>query len=186
MPMHKLHHPLEKISAERGRALFWPWLIATIAVMVCLNLINLPLQTEAAPMGIVSYQLAGDAPAVERLIASWDARPRIFVGFSLGLDYLFMPLYGVLFAWLCIRGAERMREFAPVWARIGMGLAWGVGLAVLFDATENALQFWMLVSAPRAPWPQVMWGCAIVKFSALVLAGVYALASRLWATRRRR
>jgi hypothetical protein len=154
--------------------------------MVILNLIDLPLQTEAAPLGIVSYQLAGDVPAVERIIASWDARARIFAGFSLGLDYLFMPLYGVLFAWLCIRAAERMREHAPVWARIGVGLAWGVGLAVLLDATENALQFWMLVSAPRSPWPLVMWGCAVVKFGALVLAGLYALASRLWPVRGRR
>lgn len=184
--MRKLHHPLEKISTERGRALFWPWLVATIAVMAILNLIDLPLQTEAAPMGIVSYQLAGDAPAVERIIASWDARARIFAGFSLGLDYLFMLLYGVLFAWLCIRAAERMREHAPILARVGIGLAWSVGLAMLLDATENALQFWMLVSRPRAPWPQVMWGCAVVKFGALVLAGLYALMSRLWAARGRR
>ncbi len=186
MPMRKVHHPLEKIPAERGRALFWPWLIATGVVMVILNWINFPLQTEAAPMGIVSYQLAGDVAGVERIIASWDARARVYAGFSLGLDYLFMPLYGVLFAWLCIRGAERMRELAPILARVGIGLAWGVWLAALLDATENALQFWMLVSAPRAPWPQVMWGCAVVKFGALALAGLYALASRLWAARGRR
>ncbi len=184
--MRKLDHPLENISAERGRALFWPWLIATIVVMAILNVIDLPLQTGAAPMGIVSYQLAGDVPTVERIIASWDARARIFAGFSLGLDYLFMPLYGVLFAWLCIRGAERMRKFAPIWARIGMGLAWGVWLVALLDATENALQFWMLVSAPSASWPRVMWGCAVVKFGVLVLAGLYALVSRVWPARGRR
>jgi hypothetical protein len=53
-------HPLETIAEGRRAQIFVPLLLLTVAVMLALAVIGVPLKTEAAPQGVVSFELAGN------------------------------------------------------------------------------------------------------------------------------
>jgi hypothetical protein len=137
--------------------------------MLTLNLSGQPLITKAAPSGIVSYEFAGDVGTAAQIIDSWDEIARIYAGFNLGLDYLYLLLYSTTIAmallWLTADLAYRRIT------GLVLLLAWVQWLAAVLDALENYALFTMLVSGPADPWPQVAWWSAAIKFS-LVLAGL--------------
>ncbi len=156
------------VVRERGR--FWALLAATLLAFVIINGINHPLQTSAAPQGIVSFQLAHTVAADREILASWDANARMYAGFSLGFDYLFMSLYMLTLASACTKLADRR------WP-IGHWLAWVASGAALLDALENAAQWHMLSTGVSAPWPQLTSGCAMAKFILLALCGAYLISA---------
>ncbi|MCI0574786.1 MAG: hypothetical protein L0332_28030 [Chloroflexi bacterium] len=165
-----IQHPLTLIPAAGRRTIFWLLLLATLAVMAALNVLGGPLRTAAAPAGIVSYELAGDVTAAQAILDSWDSLTRVYAGFNLGLDYLFLPLYGTTIALGCLWAADALRlagrkRAAVVW------LAWGQWLAAGLDAVENAALLKMLLDAPADPWPVIAWGTAGLKFL-LVTVGI--------------
>ena len=43
----------------------------------------------------------------QAMLDSWDARAQLFAAFGLGLDYLFMPAYGLTAALACLLVARR-------------------------------------------------------------------------------
>jgi hypothetical protein len=162
-------------SARRGR--FIGLLFLTIAIFLCFRFLDAPLRTAAAPSGIVSFELAGTVANAQAMIDSWDARAQLFAAFGLGLDYLFMPAYGLTFALACLLVA---RKHPGTLSRAGRILAWGLLPAVVCDAIEN-LGLWLSLSGGvRAPWPQISAVCATIKFALLGLALVYALVGWLW------
>lgn len=164
-------------DATRNLPLFWPAFALALLVMAAFRVIDVPLQTPSAPNGIVSYELAGSAPAAQAMIDSWDAQARLYAAFGLGLDYLFMLSYALAIG-LGAAWAGRQLGSGRRWpVSLGRVLAWGLGLAALLDAVENiALLKMLLVGTASAPWPAVAAVCATIKF-ALVLAGlVYVLA----------
>ena len=63
-----LRHPLDSIPLERRSAVFVPLIVATLAVSLVLGLIDQPLQTEAAPQRIVSFELARTVEQANRII----------------------------------------------------------------------------------------------------------------------
>lgn len=176
-----MSHPFLSLNAgPRGR-LFWLCLALTLAAMAVLQQVDAPLQTAAAPQGIVSFELAGDLAGAQAILASWDARARIFAGFSLGFDYLFMPLYAASIALALVWAAG---QWGAGWAsRLGLGLAWGQGLAALCDAVEN-LALWRLLTGEGDPWPALAQSMALIKFGLIGLGILYALAA-LWPRRGR-
>jgi hypothetical protein len=62
------------------------------------------------------------------------------------------------------------------WPLAGAGapLAWGLLLAAALDAAENAALLTMLWGTVRAPWPQVSFWCAAIKFALVALGLIYA------------
>jgi hypothetical protein len=145
--------------------------------MLILQIVAQPLQTPTAPRGIVSYEFAGTTDRVTAIFAGWDEQARVHAGFSLGFDYLFMPLYAMTIALGCLWAAERWR-WRPV-AGLGSLLAWGVWGAAVLDAVEN-LALWQLLTGPVAdPWPALAWWCALIKFVLVGLGMVYILAGAI-------
>lgn len=154
----------------------------SILIMVIFNWLGAPLSTSAAPMGMVSFQLARTPQRVQAILASWDTATQMIAAFCLGLDYLFMPAYalaiGLADRWvgqvLCQRGW-------PL-ARVGVTLAWGLWLAALLDALENASQVAMLFGSTSPLLPGLTWVVAVIKYG-LVFMGLgyafYGLAARL-------
>jgi hypothetical protein len=149
---------------------------STMAIMAALTISGAPLQTAAAPTGIVSYELAGDVPAAQAMLDSWDDVAKIYAGFNLGLDYLFMVLYSTTIAMAILWLADSLK--LQGWAlSLAAWLAWGQWLGAALDAVENGALFFMLVGEAAAPWPQVAYWSAAVKFALLGLGLLYVLAA---------
>jgi hypothetical protein len=169
--MTALTHPFLRFSSATQKRALPPLVVATLALTVVLQVVGQSLQTAAAPLGIVSFELAGTLAAAQVMIASWDHSAQLHAAFSLGLDYLYMPLYAVAIALACVRAAVTSLRTSTAAASLGLLLAWGMGLAALLDALENIALWQVLQSSTLAIWPPVARWCAIVKFS-LVIAGL--------------
>jgi hypothetical protein len=171
--------PLPHAAAEHpvGRGfLWWALLALTIVLTVALQAVGVPLKTPAAPQGIVSYELAGTAAAAQRILDSWDDGSRVHAGFSLGLDYLYMPVYALTIGLACVWAARVLGSWKRWLGSLGRVLAFGLGLAALLDATENFALTTMLFSAAADPWPAVARWCATGKFALIIAGLVYVLA----------
>ena len=109
--------PVPHAAAGRsvGHGLLWPALLAlTIVLTVALQAVNAPLKTPAAPQGIVSYEFAGTTAAAQSILDSWDAGAKVYAGFSLGLDYLYMPTYALTIGLACAWNWVNF-SFTPGW-----------------------------------------------------------------------
>ena len=168
-------HPYQSVSPKHRVAVFLSFLALTLALMIALLLIDVPLQTTAAPKGIASYELAGSVTEAQRILASWNPTARLYAAFSLGLDYLYMPAYAIAIGLACAWAAELWSRRRGWLALVGVGLAWGLMVAALCDAIENVALVTMLLSGVREPWPAVAFGCAAVKFALTGAGLVYAL-----------
>ena len=175
----------ERRSVRRG--LLWPALLAlTIALTIVLQAVNAPLKTPAAPQGIVSYEFAGTIAAAQSILDSWDAGAKVHAGFSLGLDYLYMPAYALTIGLACAWAARVLGGRRRWLGSLGRVLAFGLGLAALLDAVENYALTTMLFSAAADPWPAVARWCATGKFALLIAGLVYTVTGFiLWLMTRR-
>jgi hypothetical protein len=72
-----LTHPLHRLSASTQKRALPPLIIATLALTAVLQVIGRPLQTAAAPLGIVSFELAGTLAAAQAMLASWDPNAQL-------------------------------------------------------------------------------------------------------------
>ena len=98
------------------------------------------------------------------------------LAFSLGLDYLYMPLYAIAIALACVQAAgSSLRSPRPIWA-LGILLAWALGLAALLDAIENIALFQLLLGSTSTLWPAVARTCALIKFAFVIAGLLYAAA----------
>ncbi|MDH3213309.1 MAG: hypothetical protein OEM05_12560 [Myxococcales bacterium] len=179
-------HPFAWLSPPAQRRAFAVVAPLTVAVMVALDAIGRPLVTDASPLGIVSFEFAGDFATATRMLESWGEAGRVRAGLSLGLDYLFLVLYASAIALGCRLVARRLAPPGTVVHRAGTGLAWGQVGAATLDAVENFALIRLLMGSDAALWPSLAWWCAALKF-ALVIAGLtYVLLGLPFALARRR
>lgn len=136
--------------------------------MVFLNNSGSHLRTDEAPTGIVSYELARDEETAAAILNSWDAEAKVYAGFNLGLDYLWMIFYSTTIALgLVWTAAVLQLKGAPL--TIFNLLAWGQWLAALLDALENTALLVMLFGQPASPWPVIAYWSAVIKFTLVIL-----------------
>jgi len=166
--MNQLTHPLNAIPSNKRARVFVPLLIATLVITFLFRFIG-PAQPT-----IVDFELAGSVPKAQAIIDAWNQTDRIRAGFSLGFDYLYMPVYSTTIALGCILAAGVLSKRA--WHSIGLLLAWGLWVAALFDAIENLALFTELLGNNVAPYPQIAQICATIKFGLILLGLLYAIA----------
>ena len=141
-------------------------LVAGLALLVALLLINQPLQTGSAPQGIVSFQMAGTAEQAHAILRSWRSDGILWAHISLWLDFLFIPTYVLALVQLTrhfTRDRPGVRE--RIIARWIRTLFVAAGLS---DATENVL----LLSNFNPPTDAVSLSatiCALIKYTGLTL-----------------
>lgn len=165
-----LPSPFAWMSFAVRRRAFSLLLRLTLIVMCALYFIGAALKREPdAPHGILSFEFAGTFAQAQRILSAWASPDAHFAaGLSLGLDYLFMPLYALTIALCCVHASSG----GPRWlATSGRALAWAQLLAALLDAVENYALIQLLLGAAGETWPRLAWGCAAVKF-ALVILGI--------------
>ena len=191
-----MKHPLESIPATSRKPLFFAFLAGTLILFAVFRVLDAPLQTPAAPNGIVSFELAGTPFQAQAMIDSWHemaylvssvegepvpgfvSRAYAFAAFGLGIDYLFMPVYATALALGILLASGRHERW---FATLGAWLGWGAYAAALFDAVENyALARMLLMNEVRSPYPEVAAVSAMIKFGVLALGLVFALVGWWW------
>jgi hypothetical protein len=166
-------HPFDFIPPGWWPRFFWPLLGLTLLLIVVFGVTGAPLTTEAAPYGVVSFELAGSVENMHRILNSWDTNTQLRAAFGLGLDYVFMPVYAFAIAFGCgiaFRALQRNRW--PL-AKYGNLLAWGVILAALLDVIENIALTKVIFGAVVSPWPEIARWCAIPKLGLIFIGIVY-------------
>ncbi|MBI43412.1 hypothetical protein [Marinobacter lutaoensis] len=141
-------------------------LLSAAVMLAALVLINLPLQTDSAPQGIVSFQLAVTADQAHDILNSWHSAGHLWAQTSLWLDFVFITTY--LMALLHLtrflmrdRPGIRERKVAR-WVR-SLFITAGLG-----DVAENIL----LLNNFNPPTDLVSLAatvCALIKFTGLTL-----------------
>lgn len=185
-----MSHPLEFLPAASRKPAFIALLALTAAFFGIFRVLDAPLHTEAAPQGIVSFELAGSARQSGAILASWRQTsllassvpggnpdipniPYIYAAFELGLDYLFMPAYALTLSLGLLLASGR---HGGILRRAGGWMGWAAFAAAGFDAVENYGLFRIMTVGSMGSWPQEAAACATAKF-ALLLAGIlFALA----------
>ncbi len=164
-------HPFRWIKPESQIITFAVSFFATILIIIGMQALGKPLNTEAAPAGIVTFEFAGDLDTAQSIIASWEGDSLIYAGLNLGVDYLFMAAYGMSIGLGCILVSQRLQQKRNSLSRLGVLLAWGSILAALLDALENYALIRVLLGSINEAWPTIAKWCAGVKFF-LVAVGI--------------
>lgn len=149
-------------------------------------MVNGTLTSDDVPRGIFSMQIAGSAERAEEIRSSWEREGALDeAGFSLGLDFLVMPIYSTAIAALCaaVAAALRRRRLGGL-AAVGALLGWGAWSAVAFDVVETGLTVPML-DRPTDTLASIVTLAATVKFALLGLALAYVMLFGIVAAARR-
>ncbi|GAB4396170.1 MAG: hypothetical protein OHK0052_17110 [Anaerolineales bacterium] len=178
-----MKHPLQALSHRQQAVLFRITFALTLLIFGIFAIIGAPLQTPAAPQGIVSFELVANVQQAQAMVDSWEGTAPLWAAFGLGFDYLFMPMYALAASVACLWAARTFGESDSPLAPAGIPLAWGAWLAGCLDALENAALLRMLVISPENPYPQIARLAAQAKFALLLAAIGYALVAlgfKLW------
>lgn len=170
----KIRHPFEWIEEYHFLKVFIAGCILTVVVAVGLQLLGSSLITETAPLGIISFEFAGDMDSAQAILASWRHELRVYAGLNLGVDYLFMIAYGVTIGLGCVLVAQKWQDKQSKFVMMGVLLAWGSIGAAVFDAFENLALIQILLGSLNEVLPVVAKLCAGTKFF-LVGAGLLYL-----------
>jgi hypothetical protein len=153
----------------------WAWTsAAAIVVLVALNLLDTWLRAKSG-YGTVDLQYMS-AGAVYAAIVAWIALPNaVLAGFCLGLDFLFMPLYGVALFFGSVAAIDRFAPKDGRLRRVLTLLAVAPVAAAIFDACENALQIAMLTGGPSASLAAYAMQATTAKFAGVAVGLVLTL-----------
>ncbi len=178
-----MRHPFETFPPRSRGRWFVVLFVALLVTYGALAWIDSATWTDAAPRGQSSLQFAGSTERAVEIVESWEAEGVLHrAGMSLGFDYVFMTLYGVLLAGGCVWIVRRARAAGRSrLATAGVMAAW-VGLAAAgFDAVEGALLV-PIVGNPTSGSPELVRAVASLKyvciFSALGFTAVGAVVIR--------
>lgn len=168
---------MRALSTRYGPLLpFGLWLLFGLcsAAMAALDLF---LRTPLTPFGIFSFEFIGSLSQAQAAMAAWGPQGQVAVSISLGLDYLYLFLYGTLAYHLLRSGAEACKGFSPKWARYLTMLAASVPFVGLCDAIENFGLIQLVLGSQQPFWAPLAFGCATLKFLGLtVYLGSWLLA----------
>ena len=167
-----MSHPLWSLEPRFLGALtlrFGALLVFSTALMV---FVDLPLRGEAAPWGIVSFEVAGTPHRALAILLEWKSKSALgHAKLSLIIDFVYLLIYGLFFSMLAIWVAKRLDEQS--W---GARAAWAATLAAGFDILENGvLLFEVARVTSSAPYPQLALAFAGAKFALLGLSVLYSI-----------
>ena len=194
-------NPLERLDVDAQRKLLVGSFILFLVLSIVLTIIARPLTTPAAPLGIVSIELAGTAARAEEIFASWSDRARGAFLLVQGLDYLYLLVYPVMLSLACLAAARRREDGidAPFgsgrrnsranrrvpWppheplAVLGRYVAFAVLISGILDGIENYALILLLAQQPTDRWAGLAWWAASGKFALLAVGLAYLLAARV-------
>jgi hypothetical protein len=132
--------------------------------------VDLPLQGESSPHGIVSFELAGTPHQALRILLEWRSRNALgYARLSLIVDFVYLLIYALFFSSLALWVGARLGH-----VKWSMRAAWSATLAAAFDVLENGVLLYELnrFTSP-SPYPQVAASFALTKFALLLVSATY-------------
>jgi len=160
---------------EKWSHLFWPLFGTTLIVVIAMQFTGQHLKTIIAPAGIVCFELIGNLDGSMRIIDSWQGQAMTWAGINMGMDFLFLTLYGITIFLGCLLTAEKLRDQHQYLKQVGQWLAIGILVAVLLDIIENVSLIALLVGSNHALLPVVARYCAIPKFILVAISLLYIM-----------
>lgn len=167
-----MRHPLEFVNVDNRKPLFITFLFLTLILFAIFRVLDKPLQTDYAPNGIVSFELAGTPQNAAHMVLTWSDEALLHASFGLGIDYLFMPIYAFALAFGILLAAGRHSGWLK---SLGAVAGYGAFAAPLFDAVENYALFQVLSGAFDTSYPSIAAICATIKFLLLVFGLLYSV-----------
>lgn len=147
----------------------WLAIGAALGLTAVFQVIGAPLTTGAAPAGILSFEFAGTLANAQAMIASWGPQAQLNAALSLGLDFLYPPVYAAAISLSLLAAAPHLPKR---WRKLAGWLAGLVWLAAALDYVENLALIQLLFGSTWAVWPPLAWTCAALKF-AILLPGIF-------------
>jgi hypothetical protein len=131
------------------------------------------IDNKNAPGGIVSLELASSPTTATAVTSHWANAHLTGKAYrNIGLDFLFIPFYMLLFYSLCGSISVRMKGFG---AKLGVLLAFGALVAAHFDVMENILMLFTLGGHFSAASTAATAVLATAKFALLLLCLLYVV-----------
>ncbi len=171
----KYHHPFEWLSVRVQKIAFMVSLALMLFTTLGLQLLNIHLNTDVAPFGIVSFELAGNLSLSQKIIESWGTTGQIYAGLNLGLDYLFIITYISVIGLACVLVARKVSQRIKSLSFLGILFAWGQIIVALLDSVENYALIKILLRFDGIFWPVLAKWCAIPKFLILAVSLLYLI-----------
>lgn len=175
-----MNHPLERIPPQQRSLVFYLLLGLTILLLLSMNFVGMPLNTTAAPQGIISFEFAATPARAQAMLDSWSPAARVRAGFIQGLDFLFPAVYATTVGLGCILAAGVIARRKQAISGLGRWLAWGLWLAAGLDYIENIGLVILLFGAVQSPYPQIAAVCASLKFILLAAGLIYSFYGLAW------
>ena len=167
------------IDTKRLRAKWgWATLLSLVpfAVMGWLD----SLAKAAAGYGVLDLQFAATEAKTRTILEAWSAAGVMpSIGFSLGLDYLFMALFGAAFFYAALVA----REAYPTLRRPLTLAVWAGPAAAVLDAVENAVHAGMVMGLCDPAQVALQYPVTLAKW-ALVVVGLVVSVIALTGLRR--
>ena len=170
-----MNHPFLNLSPKTRNRLTLLFIFLALLMTAVMNYVGGPLANKYAPLGIVSFEFAGDWQTAHIMVASWNGRQQTLAGISLGLDFLYPTIYALAISSACIAVAALWQSRSHKVAQIGISLSWGVWLAAIFDYVENYALIQLLLGTDTVWWAPIAYLCATIKFLLIFIGILYAL-----------
>lgn len=128
---------------------YWAWTAGVaLVLLVVMQLLDHWLKVRTG-YGTQDMQFIGSGYELRLLMDHWVRPPDMaLVGFLLGADFLFMPVYGAALFFGALVALDRFAPGRGSWRQLLTRLTLAPIGAVLCDAIENALQITMLTHTP--------------------------------------
>ncbi|MBC8376675.1 MAG: hypothetical protein H8E26_11580 [FCB group bacterium] len=177
--------PFKEFQTQDKARLFWLLFGLTVLTIVGMQLTGSALVNETAPGGIVTFELVGTLAGSQAIVDSWQGSAMTWAGINMGLDFLFLFLYGLTIALGCLILANRIPEKFQSLKTLGRWLALGILVAAGLDVIENISLILLLTGSeneflsPLARWMAIpKFGLVLLSLLYIVGGGVRELMSR--------
>lgn len=133
------------------------------------------LRTGAAPLGIVSFELAGTPAVVQRIMAAWSDAGQAAARFNIRIDFLYLLAYGIALSVGCVVASGWWARRSQAVARLGAPMSVAMLIAAGSDALENLMMLSAMDDPVNALFPMLARAFALLKFGLLIMGLVYIL-----------
>ncbi len=148
--------------------IIWVTLVALFAIAS----VDTYLKNNAAPHGILSFELAQTPEKSMQIVQSWEGQAKIYAAFSLGIDYLFLVFYTLFFI---LTSYKLSRSKSQFFQKLAIIVSLVFLLAGIFDAFENYYLLQILTANISYGYAEKAALFARLKFGFLFLGIVYLL-----------
>lgn len=156
----------------------WAWTTgAAIVLLVVLNLLDSALRARTG-YGTVSLQGVSTGWGIRTVADHWTSPPdAVLAGFALGIDFLFIPLYGAALFFGSIAAVDRYAPRPGRLRRVMTLLALAPIGAAICDVIENGLELLTLQRAATDTMASIALEATAGKYLGVLIGIVLSLAA---------